>query len=319
MSLSNIGDIVLTFPVMDKLLHDFPQSELSLVIGPKGESLFKNHPRLKSVYIYDKRQKLPQTLKMIGQLRTEGFDLVVDLRHTLIPFLVGARYHTPMIFRAEKNLHMKEKHLKHLSAVYAYTPNSSGQMIHLSKKDEDDLESIIKEKIGGGTIVAIAPGAAAENKRWATENFVRLAENLIRLYSMKTVFIGDGEDKKLIDHALKGKDPKVYINLSSDLNLLQLAGLLRKVSLFIGNDSAPMHLASYLNIPSIALFGPTDPLLYGPWSERSYFVQHQLQCLRCQKPSSKATHLCMQAISVDDILNMITIHDGKVTFKEILT
>ncbi len=88
-SLTNIGDVILTFPVIDILKKDFPSAKLSIVIGPKAESLFFKNPYLDKIHIFDKHQPPLKSLSWIGELRRERFDLVVDLRNTAIPFLIS--------------------------------------------------------------------------------------------------------------------------------------------------------------------------------------------------------------------------------------
>src|SRR3990167_8349169 len=89
-TLSNIGDVIVSFPVMDIL---------------KGESLLKNHPLIQQVYVYDKRQPMTKTMALLGQLRRERFDLVIDLRNTAIPFLIGAKYCTFPFLRNDPTVH----------------------------------------------------------------------------------------------------------------------------------------------------------------------------------------------------------------------
>ena len=88
-SLSNIGDIVLTLPVIDILRHDFSDAKVSVVIGAKGEPLLKGNPIFENIYIYIKRQPLKDLFAWMGKLRRENFDLVVDLHNTAIPFVVA--------------------------------------------------------------------------------------------------------------------------------------------------------------------------------------------------------------------------------------
>ena len=93
-SLTNIGDVILTFPVIDILKEDFPSAKLSIVIGPKAESLFCDNPHLEKVHIFNKHQLPFKTLRWVLGMRKEHFDLVVDLRNTAIPFMISPRYRT---------------------------------------------------------------------------------------------------------------------------------------------------------------------------------------------------------------------------------
>jgi len=103
-SLTNIGDVILTFPVIDILKRDFSSAKLSVVIGPKAESLLKGNPHLENIYIFDKRQPFLKTVAWVNELRKEKYDLVVDLRNTAIPFLIFPEYMTTFIDKRQENI-----------------------------------------------------------------------------------------------------------------------------------------------------------------------------------------------------------------------
>jgi ADP-heptose:LPS heptosyltransferase len=95
------------------------------------------------------------------------------------------------------------------------------------------------------------------------------------------------------------------LNLCGRTSLVQLAELFRRCSFAIVNDSAPMHLASYLNVPVLALFGPTDPQKYGPWGENSHMIKKGSDCPACREPGNSHKHACMHAISKEDVLGVM--------------
>ena len=76
-SLSNIGDVILTFPVIDVLRHDFPGSKISIVIGPKAQSLLVGNPNFSQIFIYDKHQSVLGKIRFVRELQMKKFDLIV--------------------------------------------------------------------------------------------------------------------------------------------------------------------------------------------------------------------------------------------------
>ncbi|MDP2654863.1 MAG: glycosyltransferase family 9 protein [Candidatus Omnitrophota bacterium] len=265
-SLTNIGDIILTFPVLDILLRDFPEARLSMIVGPKGEFLLKGHPRLHKLYIYNKHQPGLVTLKWMGELRRERFDLAVDLRNSAIPFLAGARYRTSLLLARDKTEHMLRQHLRRLMSVYPFESESKDRLaLHIPDGERKPVDEILRaEAPAGRPLAVLSPGAADHKKRWREEGFAAVARALERDHGMTVVFVGDGNDRETVQgirQMLKGRT----VDLSGRISLLQLGYLFSLCRMAVVNDSAPLHMASYLGVPVVALFGPTDPARYGPW------------------------------------------------------
>ncbi|MBN2097713.1 MAG: hypothetical protein JW714_04455, partial [Candidatus Omnitrophica bacterium] len=94
--LSNIGDAVLTTPVIEELRRHFPQSQLAVLAGPRAFSVFRNDQRIDKKIIYDKAISWNNKLALVNRLKAERYDLVVDLRHSALNIFLAARYHTPI-------------------------------------------------------------------------------------------------------------------------------------------------------------------------------------------------------------------------------
>ncbi len=305
-SLSNIGDVILTFPVIDILKRDFPDAKLSVVIGPKAESLLKGNARLDQLIIFNKHQSAFKMLSWMLQLRKEHFDLVIDLRHTAIPFLIGAKHKTSLSSPKIENQHMRKKHLARLKSVYNYEEKSTQQYaLCISEEDQGYVQNVIKEEIGEGQrFICIAPGAASHSKRWTGQGFAEVADALGKNEKLKIVFVGDHQDSE-IARCIAAKMKEDPVNLCGRTSLIQLAELMKKSKGVLTNDSAPMHLASYLNIPTCALFGPTSPQQYGPWSIKSTFIKNKTPCEACAPPKKEGEHTCMQGIQSEEVLKMV--------------
>ena len=305
-SLTNIGDVILTFPVIDILKRDFPSARLSIVIGPKAESLFCGNPNLDNVYVFDKHQSLLKTLSWVFQLRRQRFDLVVDLRNTAIPFMISPRHRTSCRVDKVSNTHMRDKHLNRLRSVHAFeAEDSAPKALFIPEPDKNYIDELINKKIETGQkYVVIAPGAADSSKRWSEEDFAFVCDRLIEDHNVKIVFVGGEEDRKVVQRIDKLMEAG-SLNLCGRISLVRLAELFAHCFFTIVNDSAPMHLASYLNVPVLALFGPTDPQKYGPWGTRSHMIKKGFDCPACRNPKNFHKHTCMQAISKKDVLDAI--------------
>ncbi len=305
-SLSNIGDVILSFPVLDILKKDFPLAKLSVVIGPKAESLLKENSCLDELIIFNKHQSALKMISWIFELRRKHFDLVIDLRNTAIPFLMGAKKKTPLRTIKRANQHMRDKHLARLRSVYNYKEESFKQYaLDISEENRNFVEQLINKEIGKGQkFILIASGAASHTKRWTEQGFAEAGDALFQRTGFKIVFIGDKTDYKIAKRIAE-RMKESTINLCGRTSLIQLAILMEKAQCVLSNDSAPMHLASYLNKPVCALFGPTSSQQYGPWSKQSVVIKNNTQCHKCHHLEKEAEHTCMEAIKSEQVLSGI--------------
>ncbi len=305
-SLSNPGDVILTFPVVDILLENFPDAPLSVVAGEKAKEFFTGNPFIQNVYVFNKKSSSWDKLSWVLHLRRERFDLIVDLRNTAIPFFAGGQYRTSYRMSKKPLMHMKEKHLNRLRTVLDFSHESrTRRAIYITAQDKKFVDDVFKSGIGEGeTFVVVSPGAANHIKRWREEGFARVCESLAARHKAKIVFVGDQNDRALARSiAAQMKHP--VVDLTAQTTLLQLAEVIHRAKLVIANDSAVMHLASYLNVPTLAIFGPTDEHKYGPWSDRSWVVRKNLFCSPCEKSGCAYHHECMEEIRSEEVLSVL--------------
>lgn len=316
-SLSNIGDVILTLPVMDILLGDFPRAKFSVVVGPKAETLFKGNPLINSVHVFDKSQSVWKTIPWVAGLRAQRFDLVVDLRNTAIPVLIFPRYRTPLIVANHAGMHMKYKHLQRLHAVYPHGVESPKHYaLTIPANDEAYIRDLLQTAWGEKqSYIIVAPGAADEAKRWTPQGFIEVCYHLIKRYQQRIVFVGDAADRGGAERMVEVLGANT-MNLCGRTTLLQLAQVTQRAALALVNDSAPMHVASYLDVPVLALFGSSDVRKYGPWGIHGHYLQKNQDCPACQNPKNPARHNCMAAITSQDVLNAFRIVQGQVIFNK---
>ncbi|MBF0122321.1 MAG: glycosyltransferase family 9 protein [Candidatus Omnitrophica bacterium] len=288
-SLTNIGDVILTFPVFDVLRERFPEAEISVVVGPKARSLLEDNPHVYRLYVYDKRASVKEQWRWLRSVRSQDFDLVVDLRNSMMPFLVKGRVLTRPVLGCKPKCHMKDKHMGRLDLVLKdVTPSRSRLALYVSSSDEKYAHGLLK---GRKDYVVLAPGAADDRKRWSEERFAEIGKYLMRNYKAGIVIVGDKNDAKIAERLLKNGSQGI-VNIAGQTNLPQLGAVLKGAKLAITNDSGIMHMASYLNIPVIALFGPTDPECYGPWSGNRYVLR--------QGPSMEKIQVADVCSAIDD-------------------
>ncbi|MDD4954001.1 MAG: lipopolysaccharide heptosyltransferase II [Candidatus Omnitrophica bacterium] len=311
-TLSNIGDAILTLPVLDALRARFPEADITVVSGPRPKEIFEGNPDIEGLIIYDKHARLKEKLKLISRLRKEEFSAVVDLRNSLFGFLLPARYKSsPFLIIPRRIKHMSQRHLCRLPrAILAEAESIEAQAdksIWISKEDENYINNLLDESriSKNDKIFVISAGARSHTKRWAKENFARVIKALIKEYKARVILVGDKEDQAINEY-LKENSSDPLLDLSAKTTLPQLAYLLKKAEVVITNDSAVLHLASYLNRPVVAIFGPTNEEKYGPWSKTSALVKKEIFCRPCEKAQCRfGTLECLARVKAEDVLRQV--------------
>ncbi len=302
-TLSNIGDVILTLPVLGVLKREFPKADITVMPSKSTKEIFEADEAVSKIIVYNKRIPLLEKLQFAFRLRKRGFDLVVDLRHSLFPAIIGSRYHNPFFKSKYKNLHRVDKHLKELESI-GIDINNAPFEIPLNRDDKLDANSILNDMglLPDDKMVAIAPGAKSHIKRWHETGFSRLCDKLNRELGIKALLVGDESDRE-INQKIKAVGLKETYDLTSKTTIRQLTYIFSLCSLVVTNDSAPLHIASALNIPTVAIFGPTDEKKYGPLAKNSVVVRRPLKCSPCEIARCKYNLECMKEIKSDEVFD----------------
>lgn len=176
--------------------------------------------------------------------------------------------------------------------------------VHLKEDDEKQGERFFQKT--GQHIIAIHPGSGSPKKCWPVDNFAWLCLKLNELLSIKIYLIGGPADEKAftsLKQSLKGLFPLLLENLP----LRTLAAFLSRCDLYLGNDSGITHLAATLGIPTIALFGPTDPKIWAPLGQKVYVLPSEVSCSPCSQERRKdcSEPICMSSICPEQVLQTL--------------
>lgn len=300
-SLSNIGDAILTTPVLEVMFRQLPMAKIDIVASPRTAELFNNNSAVRETIIYNKHAPVIEKIAFIKKIRSKRYDLVIDLKNSALPLLIGARYRTPIFFRSKKNVSMKERHLQKVKSL-GFATQGAKFLVEIGKEDEVFSEKMLSGAKGQKRIIAISVGARSDIKRWPLANYIRICRILQNKYKAYLVFVGDKADAELVKK-VTAEITNCYIDLAGKTSLLQLAAVLQRCNFLICNDSAIMHMASAVNKPVIALFGPTDYKKYGPESENSIVVTKLIKCAPCQKAQCVFNHECLDLIGPQEVLD----------------
>jgi len=306
-TLSNIGDAILTLPVLSALKDNLPEASIDIVVGPRPQEVFKKDPRVNNVFIYDKHAGLKDKITFIKKLKAEKYDLAIDMKTSLLPLIIGAKYRSALLPVTRSGI--KHKRLIHLESLRPFGLIYKQQKnIYIDDEAREKIEDILQRKGIKNTdiIIGVCPGSKSHLKQWKKQGFADVINSILKNPQYKVILIGDTKEAGLSKEiAARIKQPGL-IDLTGKTNLNELFALVEKFNLLLTGDSASLHIASDLGVKVVAIFGPTDPREYGPRGKEDIVIRKDLKCSPCKKAQCKfGTHECMAAITAEEVLEAI--------------
>ncbi len=309
-----IGDIVLSTVILDNLSGYFPNCKIDYLTEAFAKSSVENNPLVNKVLTMEHKE-LP--FKVAYRLRKEKYDLIFDLwsnpRSAQITFLSGVKYRVGFAYRGRKyaynilssngrgNHHSAEHNLELLKAAGVPVKTKN---IHFNVTQEDDKfgRNLISEIFpGDAKVIGIIPAGGWPSKRCDADKWVDICKTINKKYDVKFLILWGPGDENDAQHIIK-KLPS-NAKLAPDTKLSEMTGLINNCDFILANDSGPMHIAAALGVPTLGIFGPTDPAKHGPYSPKSGFVNKEdLFCIICNLQTCPYNHECFKNLSNDNIL-----------------
>lgn len=265
---TRIGDAVISTGLLNHLIEQNPGARITIACGPLAESLFTAVPGLDRVITLTKTKFKGHWFGLWREVRQQHWDIVVDLRRSLIPFLV----HTKERHRLGSD-DRKSHRVELLSGMFGITPPSPPK-VWVSDDQERQAEAILPKD---GQVIALCPTAARPEKMWPIDQYAALARILTSdqhgFAGVKLLLLGAEEDRPILEHLNSSLPEGRGVILAGCPNLQCVAAALSQCSATVANDSGLAHLAAASGSPTVALFGPTRADLYRPWGMRVAVVQ----------------------------------------------
>ncbi len=320
-----IGDAVLAAPALRLLKATLPKSKIVALCRGVVSKVFVHNPLCDEIIVFTSR--IPrETIRALRRRQFEaGLLLTNSFSSALLFYLAGiperAGYSTDgrrllltkpvRAGTAFHNGHQADSYIELIKKTYKL-PDSGivREGLWVISEDERKEACRLLEQEGVGKdepIIGINPGAAyGPAKRWPPECFGRLSDYCSQRYKSRIVIFGGQSDRDVVNKVKEAMKSSAPIDLCGKTSLRQLGALIRRCSLFVTNDSGPMHIAAALNVPVVAIFGSTNPEKTRPLSKNHIIVRKPTECSPCMKPSCRlGTYKCMRQITVDDVIDAI--------------
>lgn len=347
LALSGIGDALMFTPALSLLKQELPQSEIDVLVMFGGaKDIFKNNPYISRVIHFNFLKEGPiRSLRFVLSLRGK-YDVTINVypsnrkEYNLISFLIGAKKRVAARYlrmNAENlgwlnNLTVEESDLTHnVQTNIRMVEKLIGKETNVKSNDEFKLQiffsdndlafaqNYLNEKniSESDFVIGFHPGCATLKnhirRRWEPEKFSLLATKLIEKYSAKILIFGGPEESDLKKEVRKNIASENVFVVDTE-TLLQSSAVMKRCNLFITNDSALMHIASALQLPVVAIIGPTNINYIHPWNTKYKIASLNLECSPCffysPKPlTCKRDDLkfkCIKELSVENVYDKVT-------------
>lgn len=316
--LSAIGDVIRVLPSLSLLRERLPNAKISWVVEQKACDILGGMKEIDEVILFPKesilkKAKNPLTFfravleaaKFIKRLREKSFDVALDYHGILKSGIVSYFSGAPLRFGFEKGFSKEMNHLfnnrrvslpapklsritRNLLLTEELTSKGAVPEIHIETTEEDKraVDIIEKESLSKKRPrIIVHPGTSPKTpyKRWGAYRFAEVSDILISRFSSEVIITyGPGEEKTAIKVREAMKHEAVV--LDRPLKLRELAELYRRSDIYIGGDTGPMHIASFVGTPVVAIFGPTDPVENEPYVKTPFvMIRRDVDCSPCRK------------------------------------
>lgn len=290
----------MAIPLLKAVHNNFPDVSISVIANRPTLPLFQNLAFIRNIYCADEYRSAIKYLLFAIMLRKEKFSVYIGtipsntIRMMMIPFLSGIPYRIKhcsphqginnydFLFHylelIPENRHRIDCNLDLLKAISAN--ESSIVEFPLLRLSEDAKLSVKNKLIDAGfnpdlPIIAVHPGChpKAFYKRWPQENYINLLNQLQKNYRLQILLVGGMDEKTEVQHIESGLVTKP-LNMAGKLNLIETACALSYCRCLISNDSGVMHLATAVDIPVYAIFGPTNENHIGPYGKKHTIIRN---------------------------------------------
>ena len=295
------GDMLLTTPAINALRQRYPQANIDVLLYKETRPMLEAHPAIRQLHIIDRNwkkeggwQKFRHEMALLSAVRACHYDLVINLadqwRSAIITGFSGAPVRIGFAFRKRDNalwrwmhnhlvstedhhqLHTVEQNMAALKPLGISAAGAKASM-HFSTADQLIVQDVLAHHAVKMPFVVLQPTSRWLFKCWEDEKVAQLIDALAA--EGRTVVLTAAPDQKemaMIANIQSLCRSHNVVSLAGELSLPQLAALIDAAQLFIGVDSAPMHMAAALETPCLALFGPTKLQHWRPWGDHNRVI-----------------------------------------------
>ncbi|HKV61797.1 MAG TPA: lipopolysaccharide heptosyltransferase II [Candidatus Acidoferrum sp.] len=318
-----VGDAIMALPALRAVRQRFPDAEIAIVARPYVADIYRDQEICNQLIPYDPKSLHPGFSgreRLAAELRAQKFDVALLLQNAFdaawlawrakIPERIGYARDgrsllltraVPVLKPGEVPAHEKFYYLELLRRAgwLDSVPDESFIGLHVPEEKRQNVHEFLR-KAGvrqGAMKIAIGAGASyGSAKCWPPSRFAEVANRLQSETDADVILIGTAAETA-VSAAISAEMRRAPVDLTGKTAIAELPALLSQCHLFIGNDSGAMHVAAAVGLPTVAVFGPTDPFGTAPVTPRCSIVQQRPYCSPCFLRRCPTDHRCMTAVT----------------------
>ncbi len=318
-----IGDLLNSTPAIALLRKNYPTAEITVLARPLNAPLLIGNPDVDKSLVFDRHgehRQLSNRLRFFQNLRSERFQLAVAMQTASFPhlttFLSGATYRLGRYQKRFKSTlthvsrgkykkgetHEVDRNLE-LVKLICQGEGSRDLVFNLSSEEKEDAHNLLSSwNIDQDTYtIGIHPGGSSFDKRWPEKQYAELADKLVHNYDAAVLILCGPDELALAKNIQEIMQSESIVYTPKTIR--ELGSLFSHCNLVVCNDSGPMHIAAALDVPTVAIFGPTDHVAWYPMSEKATIVRRDMPCWPCSAHKCKIGWECTKKLPVDMVWN----------------
>lgn len=313
---NHIGDCLLTTPMLRAVKRRFPRAHLTVAVPASNQDLLVTNPHVDEILIRPEVGSWAAKFGFAYQMRDRGYDLIVSLQEKSLfyswatSFSAFGNHGRPMTValdhpRTRRFYHYNVRPLREdQHEVYKYLdvathlgcPRERNPVLELEPmaSARDRVERFLRDR-GLDTdarFIGINPGGTKPDKRWPVERFAEVGDRLHDALGLPVMIFGGPSDVPLASAIVNNMEHSPVV-VAGSASLGDTAALMERCQFLVTGDTGPMHMAVALAVPVVAMFGPTNPGKFGPFTTLSTVLRHPKPCPRC-------TQRCIHTITADE-------------------
>ncbi|MGA8164565.1 MAG: lipopolysaccharide heptosyltransferase II [Waddliaceae bacterium] len=318
-----LGDLVMATPVLADLRVHYPGASITAMCQASICPLISRDPNIDEILCFQRPSgwlHRKRHLEIIEPLRQGNYDLGILLTNSFssawwfwrghVQNRLGYAGHFRRRLLNKAIAFHEKREIQHLVITYKELLHPLGipvsdtpPWLYLAEREKEDAVELLSRyniAYGRHTIIGINPGAAfGSAKCWPPDRFEKLTRRLLNDKNTYILYFGDQAGAPLVNDICKNMPDRV-VNLSGKTSLRELMTLIQCCSVFLTNDSGPMHIAAALHIPLLALFGSTNEVKTGPFP-KGHVIHKHVECSPCYRRICPIDFRCMKKIDVDEV------------------
>ena len=331
--LGDIGDVVLSFPAIRSLHENFPEANIVIAVREKAKELIEDCKWATDVISINEEKRtwieeLKYQKRFFSRLRGFHFDLAIDIkpgdRGAILAFLSGARQ--KISFYADDGKLWRNRVFTHLATdepnpgrhmaqyylglleAYNIKTNHIRPEYDVPEDRYQKARALLKNKgiPSDRSIIAMQPFSLWKYKEWGVDKYIQLINWLISEYDVSIIITGSLDERERANGIIKNCRQNTY-NLAGKTSIGTLAAVFKACKLFIGVDSAGVHIAAAVGLPTVCIFGPSSYIDWAPRGKQHQVVHKDFPCVPCQNKGCQGSEIsrCLEELTLEEVMTVV--------------